>query len=295
MSRGKKILEQLRKLSEPSCILDDRENQQIYVDNNMFHLSQNCPTSENLSVPLPSRFINNRLDYNKVPPMCDNSNIVLGNEYESQVKTVNDSQNIIVLQNVVLNSTSFETLPTMSHIAKKTHGKNENADILTDLYSELEEHFNSDQSEYVPDTDEFSSDSYSSTQNIRISKFNKNSDSSEATVGNLDQHQLNVSITFPEKEPIISEGNATISATSERISASSDKIVSFINESENNDQTKKKKYSKIKRFPDFCYFCETSVLNFGRHLLRNHSQEMDVQKIATLKPNDITRKRLEDL
>ncbi|KAG5884923.1 hypothetical protein JTB14_001881 [Gonioctena quinquepunctata] len=53
-------------------------------------------------------------------------------------------------------------------------------------------------------------------------------------------------------------------------------------------QNKKKKWTKFKRLPDICYFCETSVLNFGRHLLRSHSHEPEVEKIVILKPNDLT-------
>ncbi|KAK4879533.1 hypothetical protein RN001_007679 [Aquatica leii] len=59
-----------------------------------------------------------------------------------------------------------------------------------------------------------------------------------------------------------------------------------------NKQRKKKKWVKVKRLPDFCYYCEAEVLNFARHLLRNHSNEIEVQKILSLKTNDLIRKRL---
>ncbi|XP_072380664.1 uncharacterized protein [Diabrotica undecimpunctata] len=36
-----------------------------------------------------------------------------------------------------------------------------------------------------------------------------------------------------------------------------------------------------KRKPDYCYYCETEVLNFGRHIIRNHSMELDVAEIIS--------------
>ncbi|KAL1488528.1 hypothetical protein ABEB36_014992 [Hypothenemus hampei] len=45
---------------------------------------------------------------------------------------------------------------------------------------------------------------------------------------------------------------------------------------------------------DFCIFCETYVLNFARHVTRNHSNEIDVQKILVHPAKSPTRKRLLD-
>ncbi|KAG5863594.1 hypothetical protein JTB14_005011 [Gonioctena quinquepunctata] len=42
----------------------------------------------------------------------------------------------------------------------------------------------------------------------------------------------------------------------------------------------------------FCYFCETSVSNFPRHLSRNHKSELEVQKILALPPLSKERKGL---
>lgn len=36
---------------------------------------------------------------------------------------------------------------------------------------------------------------------------------------------------------------------------------------------------KIIRHPDFCFYCETDVLNFARHLKRNHPMEIEVNTI----------------
>ncbi|CAH0563178.1 unnamed protein product [Brassicogethes aeneus] len=55
---------------------------------------------------------------------------------------------------------------------------------------------------------------------------------------------------------------------------------------------KKKNWIKVKRFTDLCYFCETEVLNFSRHIVRNHSQECEVQRMLSLKPKSLQRRRL---
>lgn len=60
----------------------------------------------------------------------------------------------------------------------------------------------------------------------------------------------------------------------------------------NTSKNTKKKNTKIVRFPDFCYYCESEVQNFGRHILRNHSQETEVQRISALPPKSLDRKRL---
>jgi hypothetical protein len=43
---------------------------------------------------------------------------------------------------------------------------------------------------------------------------------------------------------------------------------------------------------DFCCFCETYVLNFARHILRNHSIEKDVQRISSFSPKNKERKKI---
>lgn len=46
---------------------------------------------------------------------------------------------------------------------------------------------------------------------------------------------------------------------------------------------------------NFCFYCETSVLNFSRHIVRNHPSETDVQKIILQPSGSKERKRLLDL
>ncbi|VEN59616.1 unnamed protein product [Callosobruchus maculatus] len=46
---------------------------------------------------------------------------------------------------------------------------------------------------------------------------------------------------------------------------------------------------KGKKGKDFCYYCEELVLNFARHLVRNHSNEADVQRICLLEPGSKER------
>lgn len=67
-----------------------------------------------------------------------------------------------------------------------------------------------------------------------------------------------------------------------------------MDETYNADKTKEKKEfaKKYKRSPDFCFFCEDDVLNFGRHIIRNHSQEITVQNILALPPKSVERKHL---
>ncbi|XP_072383845.1 uncharacterized protein [Diabrotica undecimpunctata] len=42
----------------------------------------------------------------------------------------------------------------------------------------------------------------------------------------------------------------------------------------------------------FCYFCESVVLNFPRHILRNHQSKLEVKKILVYPPRSKTRKQL---
>ncbi|KAG5896075.1 hypothetical protein JTB14_006864 [Gonioctena quinquepunctata] len=60
----------------------------------------------------------------------------------------------------------------------------------------------------------------------------------------------------------------------------------------NKESKNKIKWKKVKREKDLCFYCDSEVLNFARHLLRNHSSEIEVQKIASLPSNDLRRKRL---
>lgn len=56
--------------------------------------------------------------------------------------------------------------------------------------------------------------------------------------------------------------------------------------------TKKQSYQKQTRLKDICFYCENEVLNFARHILRNHKHEIEVQKIAALPSKSLERKRL---
>lgn len=49
---------------------------------------------------------------------------------------------------------------------------------------------------------------------------------------------------------------------------------------------------KGKKGKDFCFYCETLVLNFARHIVRMHSIEIEVQKIVTLPKGSKERKHL---
>lgn len=43
---------------------------------------------------------------------------------------------------------------------------------------------------------------------------------------------------------------------------------------------------------DYCFFCEELVLNFARHIIRNHGNEIEVRRIISCKPNSKERKEL---
>ncbi|KAK9888988.1 hypothetical protein WA026_004272 [Henosepilachna vigintioctopunctata] len=49
----------------------------------------------------------------------------------------------------------------------------------------------------------------------------------------------------------------------------------------NTQNSKNTKASKTKRKPAFVFFCESEVLNFARHVTRNHSMEVEVQRILS--------------
>lgn len=61
-----------------------------------------------------------------------------------------------------------------------------------------------------------------------------------------------------------------------------------VNTSKEENETKQKYVRK----PDYCYFCETEVFCFGRHIIRNHASECEVQKILSFPPKDKERKKL---
>ncbi len=52
----------------------------------------------------------------------------------------------------------------------------------------------------------------------------------------------------------------------------------------------KKTKKKYKNKKSFCFYCETDVTNFSRHLFRNHQSEKEVQEILTLPKKDNRRK-----
>ncbi|KAG5865240.1 hypothetical protein JTB14_029981 [Gonioctena quinquepunctata] len=46
----------------------------------------------------------------------------------------------------------------------------------------------------------------------------------------------------------------------------------------NKESKNKIKWKKVKREKDLCFYCDSEVLNFARHLLRNHSSEIEITK-----------------
>uniref|UniRef100_A0A8D9E1H0 Uncharacterized protein n=1 Tax=Cacopsylla melanoneura TaxID=428564 RepID=A0A8D9E1H0_9HEMI len=60
----------------------------------------------------------------------------------------------------------------------------------------------------------------------------------------------------------------------------------------NSPKKNKRKGKIVKRGSNFCIFCESNVLNFGRHILRNHKYEHEVVKINSLPKKSIQRKQM---
>ncbi|XP_039296837.1 uncharacterized protein LOC111054622 isoform X12 [Nilaparvata lugens] len=52
------------------------------------------------------------------------------------------------------------------------------------------------------------------------------------------------------------------------------------------------KTSKRVRNKDYCFYCKTMISTFARHIIRNHSKEMEVQQILSCKKNSSRRKTL---
>lgn len=50
-----------------------------------------------------------------------------------------------------------------------------------------------------------------------------------------------------------------------------------------------------KRKRDHCYFCESDVLNFGRHILRSHPMEFEVSQISSMPPKSRQRRQMIDM
>lgn len=78
-----------------------------------------------------------------------------------------------------------------------------------------------------------------------------------------------------------------------------DGAVDTINEPQENECTNdntipknQPKKQKVIRDKDFCFYCESLVLNFSRHLLRHHIYEPEVQKIISKPKKSLQRKQL---
>ncbi|CAG9827845.1 unnamed protein product [Diabrotica balteata] len=59
-----------------------------------------------------------------------------------------------------------------------------------------------------------------------------------------------------------------------------------------NNETIIVKTKKYERKKDMCYYCETDVINFVRHLKRNHSCELEVQRILSKQKKSKERREL---
>ncbi|KAF5275326.1 hypothetical protein FQR65_LT16723 [Abscondita terminalis] len=121
-------------------------------------------------------------------------------------------------------------------------------------------------SEYIPSEDDFSSDDNHDSYKSKIDK--------KRSV----LHQNNVTNSNLNKENENSDKNMNSSMNV------SNKII--------DTNSNQRNVSKGKRTTDFCYLCESAVLNFARHLKRNHMQEIEVQRIFSMPPKNLKRKIL---
>ncbi|KAL4721182.1 hypothetical protein ACJJTC_003045 [Scirpophaga incertulas] len=100
------------------------------------------------------------------------------------------------------------------------------------------------------------------------------------TVLSVPENEIDVLPSIPENEirTVSSVHNVTID--------------SYCGNKSNTTQTQKEnlKPKKVIRGRDFCFFCENLVLNFARHLLRQHMYEPEVQRIVSYPKNSIKRK-----
>ncbi|KAL4720667.1 hypothetical protein ACJJTC_019396 [Scirpophaga incertulas] len=100
------------------------------------------------------------------------------------------------------------------------------------------------------------------------------------TVLSVPENEIDVLPSIPENEirTVSSVHNVTID--------------SYCGNKSNTTQTQKEnlKPKKVIRDRDFCFFCENLVLNFARHLLRQHMYEPEVQRIVSYPKNSIKRK-----
>ncbi|KAJ8965373.1 hypothetical protein NQ314_004185 [Rhamnusium bicolor] len=54
----------------------------------------------------------------------------------------------------------------------------------------------------------------------------------------------------------------------------------------------RKSTGKVSKLKNFCYYCESEVLNFARHVINNHSTELDIIKLSSMSAKSLQRRRL---
>ncbi|KAJ8929592.1 hypothetical protein NQ314_017699 [Rhamnusium bicolor] len=54
----------------------------------------------------------------------------------------------------------------------------------------------------------------------------------------------------------------------------------------------RKSTGKVSKLKNFCYYCESDVLNFARHVINNHSTELDIIKLSSMSAKSLQGRRL---
>lgn len=82
---------------------------------------------------------------------------------------------------------------------------------------------------------------------------------------------------------------------SENLKSSNSVNLASISSINSDSTTQIKKIRSNKKHLQFCLFCKSNVLNFARHVTRNHSSEMMVKKIVSLPRKNPKRKKILEL
>lgn len=136
------------------------------------------------------------------------------------------------------------------------------------------------------------SDDYSINTRLHITNRRKSTNKTKLT------QRSNISLNDPSKKKIEEDTSSKGQELTIDITLTQNGSNNFINspnKKTNGDVPFGSCSKKYKRKPDFCYFCETMVNNFARHVIRNHSNEKDVVEIILKPVKSEERRKLQDI
>ncbi|XP_074026433.1 uncharacterized protein [Leptinotarsa decemlineata] len=212
-----------------------------------------------------------------------------------------NKKKICILENIVIVPKSLEL--------KKDRDENEtNVGVcsqLKELQNSFEsidkrswvsdEIFYSGDSSYVPSSSEVSSSIriyYSSDLNMSSTQPTPEKDCNNSEIiTKVDQNSNVTTDTKTTDDPIclldIDKNDETeydqenqVNSKSNECGTSNKTEYVCLNNITDVETTSTKRKTKLK---NFCYYCETDVTNFARHVINNHSTEMDVMKLMSMR------------